>query len=54
MACKIIKSDPKLANGYNSVGFSQGGQFLWVYSKNLAQAADYSFKNYLKYRIDAQ
>ncbi|XP_038057321.1 palmitoyl-protein thioesterase 1-like [Patiria miniata] len=28
MACQKIKSDPKLANGYNSMGFSQGGQFL--------------------------
>ncbi|CAH1774935.1 unnamed protein product, partial [Owenia fusiformis] len=28
MACDKIKKDPKLAAGYNSVGFSQGGQFL--------------------------
>lgn len=28
MACKIIASDPKLANGYHAMGFSQGGQFL--------------------------
>jgi len=28
MACKKIQADPKLANGYNAVGFSQGGQFL--------------------------
>jgi len=27
-ACKIIREDEKLANGYNAVGFSQGGQFL--------------------------
>ena len=26
--CQKIKSDPKLQNGYNSLGFSQGGQFL--------------------------
>lgn len=26
--CADIAADPKLANGYNSVGFSQGGQFL--------------------------
>ncbi|XP_033123697.1 palmitoyl-protein thioesterase 1-like [Anneissia japonica] len=28
MACDMIAKDPKLANGYNSMGFSQGGQFL--------------------------
>ncbi|XP_071964368.1 palmitoyl-protein thioesterase 1-like [Antedon mediterranea] len=28
MACNLIAKDPKLANGYNSIGFSQGGQFL--------------------------
>lgn len=28
MAYKIIKADPKLAKGYNAIGFSQGGQFL--------------------------
>ncbi|XP_022102297.1 palmitoyl-protein thioesterase 1-like [Acanthaster planci] len=28
MACQKIRSDPKLAKGYNSMGFSQGGQFL--------------------------
>ncbi|XP_064624573.1 palmitoyl-protein thioesterase 1-like [Lineus longissimus] len=28
MVCDKIKSDPKLQNGYNSMGFSQGGQFL--------------------------
>lgn len=27
-ACSQIKSDPKLQNGYNAVGFSQGSQFL--------------------------
>lgn len=27
-AYNLIKSDPKLANGYNAIGFSQGGQFL--------------------------
>ena len=26
--CKKIAADPKLKNGYNAVGFSQGGQFL--------------------------
>lgn len=27
-ACQQITKDEKLAKGYNSVGFSQGGQFL--------------------------
>lgn len=27
-ACEQIKNDPKLSNGYNAVGFSQGSQFL--------------------------
>nr|XP_002125680.1 palmitoyl-protein thioesterase 1 [Ciona intestinalis] len=28
MACEQIKADPNLANGFNAMGFSQGGQFL--------------------------
>jgi len=28
MACGLIKNDTNLANGYNAMGFSQGGQFL--------------------------
>ena len=28
MVCKQIAEDPQLANGYNALGFSQGGQFL--------------------------
>lgn len=28
MACDIIANNTKLQNGYNSIGFSQGGQFL--------------------------
>jgi len=28
MVCKKIATDPKLKNGYNALGFSQGGQFL--------------------------
>ena len=28
MACQMINNDPKLANGYHAIGFSQGGQFL--------------------------
>lgn len=27
-ACEKIKNDSRLMNGYNSIGFSQGGQFL--------------------------
>jgi len=27
-ACKQIVTDPKLNNGYNAIGFSQGAQFL--------------------------
>lgn len=28
MVCKMISTDAKLKNGYNALGFSQGGQFL--------------------------
>ena len=28
--CQMIAEDDKLANGFNSIGFSQGGQFLSV------------------------
>ncbi|XP_031234391.1 palmitoyl-protein thioesterase 1 isoform X1 [Mastomys coucha] len=28
MVCQILKKDPKLQQGYNAIGFSQGGQFL--------------------------
>jgi len=28
MACQLIASDPKLAQGYNAIGFSQGAQFM--------------------------
>lgn len=30
MACDKIRADPKLENGFNAIGFSQGGQFLLV------------------------
>eukprot|EP00696_Hemimastix_kukwesjijk_P008960 gnl/Hemi2/21312_TR7074_c0_g1_i1.p1 gnl/Hemi2/21312_TR7074_c0_g1~~gnl/Hemi2/21312_TR7074_c0_g1_i1.p1 ORF type:complete len:298 (+),score=144.00 gnl/Hemi2/21312_TR7074_c0_g1_i1:37-930(+) len=30
-ACKQLSEDPKLADGFNAVGFSQGGQFLRAY-----------------------
>jgi len=29
--CSQVKSDPNLKNGFNAVGFSQGGQFLRAY-----------------------
>lgn len=28
--CQQLAEDEKLANGYNAIGFSQGGQFLYV------------------------
>lgn len=27
-ACSMIANDKRLQNGYNAIGFSQGGQFL--------------------------
>jgi len=27
-ACETLAADPQLADGFNAVGFSQGGQFL--------------------------
>ena len=29
--CHMIADDPELQGGYNSVGFSQGGHFLYVF-----------------------
>jgi len=29
--CQTLRSDPNLQNGFNAVGFSQGGQFLRAY-----------------------
>ncbi|XP_046397082.1 palmitoyl-protein thioesterase 1 [Ischnura elegans] len=37
MACKIISEDTQLANGYNAIGFSQGGQFLRALVQRCAQ-----------------
>jgi len=31
--CAQLKADPKLAGGFNAVGFSQGGQFLRAYAQ---------------------
>lgn len=28
--CNQLDQDPKLKEGYNAMGFSQGSQFLWV------------------------
>lgn len=28
LACDTIAADPKLSNGFNAIGFSQGAQFL--------------------------
>ena len=36
-ACNVLKKDPNLKNGYNAIGFSQGGQFL----RALAQMCPY-------------
>ncbi|KAF7491553.1 Palmitoyl-protein thioesterase 1 [Sarcoptes scabiei] len=36
-ACEIIQSDEKLKNGYNAIGFSQGGQIL----RGIAQRCPY-------------
>ena len=30
MVCQKVSTDDKLKNGYNAMGFSQGGQFLYV------------------------
>merc|ERR1711916_135452 len=37
MVCKKIASDPKLANGHNAIGFSQGGQFLRAIAQKCPQ-----------------
>lgn len=30
MVCSQLAQDPKLKDGYNAMGFSQGAQFLYV------------------------
>ena len=37
MVCQKIKNDPKLRNGYNAIGFSQGGQFLRAVAQRCPQ-----------------
>lgn len=36
--CRQLGEDPKLANGYNAIGFSQGGQFLYVNFRSIIMA----------------
>uniref|UniRef100_A0AC35TGK0 Palmitoyl-protein thioesterase 1 n=1 Tax=Rhabditophanes sp. KR3021 TaxID=114890 RepID=A0AC35TGK0_9BILA len=43
MACQKIKADAELQNGYNSIGFSQGGLFV----RALAQRCPFPKMNYL-------
>lgn len=31
MVCQKLATDKKLQAGYNAIGFSQGGQFLYVF-----------------------
>jgi len=42
MACHKFASDPKLMNGFNAVGFSQGGQFLRAYVQRCNKPAVYN------------
>lgn len=35
--CKQLANDPKLQNGYNAIGFSQGGQFLRAIAQRCPQ-----------------
>lgn len=37
MACQKIGQDPKLSNGYNAIGFSQGSQFLRAVAQRCPQ-----------------
>lgn len=34
--CKQLAKDEQLTNGYNAIGFSQGGQFLYVCNAELS------------------
>jgi hypothetical protein len=40
-ACSIVSQDPKLVNGFNAVGFSQGSQFL----RSLVQTCNVTVNN---------
>lgn len=35
--CKLLEKDPNLADGYNAIGFSQGGQFLRAVAQRCPQ-----------------
>jgi palmitoyl-protein thioesterase len=39
MVCEQLSKDEKLKNGYNSIGFSQGGQFLRAVAQRCPQPA---------------
>jgi len=41
--CAALKADPKLAKGFNAVGFSQGGQFLRAYVERCNDPPVYNF-----------
>jgi len=41
--CTLLKSDPNLTNGFNAVGFSQGGQFLRAYIERCNDPPVYNF-----------
>ena len=46
MVCKKLATDDKLKKGYNAMGFSQGGQFLYVYLVQLILTlVDYNLCN---------
>ena len=45
IACDRIKNDPLLQNGYNALGFSQGGQFL----RGVAQKCPQGMKNLITF-----
>ena len=40
MVCQKIKEDPKLQNGYNGMGFSQGGQFMRAVAEKCPQGME--------------
>ena len=51
MACEIIANDPKLANGYHGLGFSQGGQFLRAVAQTCPEEGlKFSFFTFVDFR----